>query len=217
MSKLNLTQKIIAAHLRSGEPVAGSEISIVIDQTLTQDSTGTMAYQQLEAMGIDKVKTQRSVAYIDHNTLQSGFENADDHAYIMSVALKHGVYVSKPGNGICHQVHLERFGAPGITLTGSDSHTPTCGGLGALAIGAGGLDVAMAMAGAPLYLNMPRVINVVLTGKLRAGVAAKDVILEVLRRLTVKGGVGAVIEYTGEGAAAFLEQDLAWEQAAARR
>ncbi|MCL2370710.1 MAG: aconitate hydratase [Firmicutes bacterium] len=199
MKKLNLTQKIINEHLVSGEMIAGSEISIRIDQTLTQDSTGTMAYQQLEAMEIDKVKTKRSVAYIDHNTLQSGFENADDHAYITSVALKHGVYVSKPGNGICHQVHIERFGVPGYTLTGSDSHTPTAGGLGMLGIGAGGLDVALNMAGAPLYLNMPKVINVILTGRLRAGVSAKDVILEVLRVLTVKGGVGAVIEYTGSG------------------
>jgi len=197
--KLNLTQKIIKNHLVSGEMTAGTEISIRIDQTLTQDSTGTMAYQQLEAMDVDKVKTKRSVAYIDHNTLQSGFENADDHAYITSVALKHGVYVSKPGNGICHQVHIERFGVPGYTLTGSDSHTPTAGGLGMLGIGAGGLDVALNMTGAPLYLTMPKVINVVLSGILRAGVSAKDVILEVLRILTVKGGVGSVIEYTGDG------------------
>ena len=200
MSKLNLTQKIISEHLVSGKMVAGNEIAISIDQTLTQDSTGTMAYQQLEAIGIDCVKTKKSVAYIDHNTIQSGFESADDHAYIQSVALKHGVFVSKPGNGICHQVHLERFGVPGYTLVGSDSHTPTCGGLGMLAIGAGGLDVALAMAGSPLYLIMPRVINVVLNGKLRAGVSAKDVILEVLRRISVKGGVGSVIEYTSEGA-----------------
>ena len=199
MKKLNLTQKIIKTHLVGGDMTAGTEISIRIDQTLTQDSTGTMAYQQLEAMEIDKVKTKRSVAYIDHNTLQSGYENADDHAYITGVALKHGVYVSKPGNGICHQVHIERFGVPGDTLAGSDSHTPTAGGLGMLGIGAGGLDVALNMAGAPLYLTMPRVINVLLKGNLRAGVSAKDVILEVLRILTVKGGVGSVIEYTGEG------------------
>ncbi len=196
---MNLTEKIISAHLVSGKMKAGEEISIHIDQTLTQDSTGTMAYLQFESMGIDKVKTYKSVAYIDHNTLQSGFENADDHAYIQSVALKHGISVSKPGNGICHQVHLERFGVPGMTLLGSDSHTPTGGGIGMLAIGAGGLDVAVAMGGGALYLTMPQVVKVELRGSLRKNVSAKDVILEVLRRLTVKGGVGKVIEYCGEG------------------
>lgn len=196
---MNLTQKLIASHLVSGEPIAGAPIVISIDQTLTQDSTGTMAYLQLEALGVDKVRTKRSVAYIDHNMLQSGFENADDHAYIQSVALKHGVYVSKPGNGICHQVHLERFGVPGQTLTGSDSHTPTCGGIGMLAIGAGGLDVALAMARGTLNLAMPKVVEIRLCGKLKSNATAKDVILEVLRRLSVKGGVGKVMEYTGDG------------------
>ncbi|MCI9031670.1 MAG: aconitate hydratase [Clostridia bacterium] len=199
MDKQNLTRKIISAHLVSGEMTAGSEIAIRIDQTLTQDSTGTMAYLQFESMGVDKVKTLRSVAYIDHNTLQSGFENADDHAYIQSVALKHGIYVSKPGNGICHQVHLERFGVPGYTLLGSDSHTPTGGGIGMLAIGAGGLDVAVAMSGGALHLTMPKVVKVELKGKLTHNATAKDIILEVLRLLTVKGGVGKVIEYAGEG------------------
>ena len=196
---LNLTQKIIKNHLVSGDLTAGKEISIKIDQTLTQDSTGTMAYLQFEAMGIPRVKTKKSVAYIDHNTLQAGFENADDHKYIQTVTSKHGVYFSRPGNGICHQVHLERFGVPGMTLLGSDSHTPTGGGLGMLAIGAGGLDVAVAMGGGPYYLMMPRVCKVVLEGKLQSWVSAKDVILEVLRLLTVKGGVGKVIEYSGEG------------------
>ncbi len=196
---MNLTEKIIKAHLVSGDMKAGSEIGLKIDQTLTQDSTGTMAYLQFESMGIDKVRTELSVAYIDHNTLQSGFENADDHAYIQSVALKHGIRVSKPGNGICHQVHLERFSRPGKTLIGSDSHTPTCGGMGMLAIGAGGLDVALAMGGAPLYLNMPKVVKVELKGKLTHNAAAKDIILEVLRILTVKGGVGKVMEYCGDG------------------
>lgn len=196
---MNLTQKLIASHLVSGEPIAGAPIVISIDQTLTQDSTGTMAYLQLEALGVDKVRTKRSVAYIDHNMLQSGFENADDHAYIQSVALKHGVYVSKPGNGICHQVHLERFGVPGQTLTGSDSHTPTCGGIGMLAIGAGGLDVALAMARGTLNLAMPKVVEIRLCGKLKSNATAKDVILKVLRRLSVKGGVGKVMEYTGDG------------------
>lgn len=177
----------------------GREVSIKIDQTLTQDSTGTMAYLQLEAMGIDQVKTERSVAYIDHNMLQAGFENADDHKYIQTVAAKHGVYFSKPGNGICHQVQLERFGAPGKTLLGSDSHTPTGGALGMLAIGAGGLDVAVAMGGGAYSIVMPEVVNIRLTGKLRPFVSAKDIILEVLRRLGVKGGVGRVMEYTGEG------------------
>ncbi len=196
---LNLAQKIIENHLVSGEMVTGSEISIKIDQTLTQDSTGTMAYLQFEAVGIPRVKTKKSVAYIDHNTLQAGFENADDHKYIQTVAAKHGVYFSKPGNGICHQVQLERFGVPGMTLLGSDSHTPTGGGIGMLAIGAGGLDVAVAMGGGPYYLTMPKVCKVELKGKLNPWSSAKDVILEVLRVMSVKGGVGKVIEYAGEG------------------
>lgn len=196
---LNLAQKIIKNHLVSGEMAAGSEISIKIDQTLTQDSTGTMAYLQFEAIGIPRVKTKKSVAYIDHNTLQAGFENADDHKYIQTVASKHGVYFSKPGNGICHQVQLERFGVPGMTLLGSDSHTPTGGGIGMLAIGAGGLDVAVAMGGGPYYLTMPKVCKVELKGKLNDWSTAKDIILEVLRVLSVKGGVGKVIEYAGEG------------------
>ncbi len=198
---MNLTYQILAKHLVEGELKAGSEIAIRIDQTLTQDSTGTMAYLQLEAMEIPRVKTELSVAYIDHNTLQSGFENADDHKYLETVAKKHGVYLSKPGNGVCHQVHLERFAVPGKTLLGSDSHTPTAGGLGMLAIGAGGLDVAVAMSGGAYSLLCPAVTNVRLSGRLRPGVAAKDVILELLRILTVKGGVGKVMEYTGEGAA----------------
>ena len=196
---MNITEKLIKSHLVSGEMIPGKEIAIKIDQTLTQDSTGTMAYLQFEAIGIPRVKTEKSVAYIDHNTLQTGFENADDHKYIQTVAKKHGIYFSKPGNGICHQVHLERFGKPGKTLLGSDSHTPTGGGIGMLAIGAGGLDVAVAMGGGAYYLAMPRVCRVVLTGKLSPWVTAKDVILEVLRRLSVKGGVGKVMEYAGEG------------------
>ncbi len=196
---LNLTQKIIKAHLVDGVMEPGAEIGIRIDQTLTQDSTGTMAYLQLEAMGIERVKTKLSAAYIDHNMLQQGFENADDHKYIQTIASKYGIYFSRPGNGICHQVHLERFGVPGQSLLGSDSHTPTNGGIGMLAIGAGGMDVAVAMAGEPYYIIMPQVINVKLVGRLRPFVSAKDIILEVLRRLTVKGGVGKVIEYTGEG------------------
>ena len=196
---MNLTQKILKDHLVSGSLKAGEEISIRIDQTLTQDSTGTMAYLQFEAMGIGRVKTRRSVAYIDHNTLQTGFENADDHQYIQSVAKKHGIWCSKPGNGICHQVQLERFGVPGMTLLGSDSHTPTGGGIGMLAIGAGGLDVAVAMGGGAYYLTCPKVVGVKLNGKLPYAVAAKDIILEVLRRLSVKGGTGKVMEYIGEG------------------
>lgn len=196
---MNLTRKIIKAHLVSGNMIAGEEIAIKIDQTLTQDSTGTMAYLQFEATGVDKVKTERSVAYIDHNMLQASQLNADDHAYIQSVALSHGIYVSKPGNGICHQVHLERFGKPGKTLLGSDSHTPTGGGIGMLAIGAGGLDVALAMGGAPFYLIMPKVVGVELKGKLSKGVTAKDIILKVLEVLTTSGGVGKVMEYTGDG------------------
>ena len=195
----SIAEKIIRAHLVEGEMKAGSEIALRIDQTLTQDATGTMAYLEFETMGIDRVKTQRSVAYIDHNTLQCGFENADDHRYIQTVAKKHGIYFSRPGNGICHQVHLERFGAPGKTLIGSDSHTPTAGGLGMLAFGAGGMDVAVAMGGGPYYINMPRLFKVELTGQLPPFVTAKDVSLEILRILSVKGGVGAIIEWGGEG------------------
>ena len=194
-----LAQKIIKAHLVSGEMTVGSDVGLKIDQTLTQDATGTMAYLEFEAMGVPRVKTERSVAYIDHNTLQTGFENADDHRFIQSVAKKHGIYFSRPGNGICHQVHLERFGAPGKTLIGSDSHTPTGGGIGMLAMGAGGLDVAVAMGGGPYYISMPKMVRINLTGKLSPWVSAKDVILEVLRRMTVKGGVGKIIEYGGEG------------------
>ncbi len=198
---LTIAQKIIKAHLISGEMTPGSEIALRIDQTLTQDATGTMAYLEFEAMGIDRVRTERSVAYIDHNTLQSGFENADDHRFIQSVAKKHGIYFSRPGNGICHQVHLERFGIPGKTLIGSDSHTPTGGGIGMLAFGAGGLDVAVAMGGGAYYITMPKMIKVNLTGKLRPFVTAKDVSLEILRILSVKGGVGSIIEWGGEGIA----------------
>ncbi len=196
---LTLTEKILKNHIVDGEFVKGTEIGIKIDQTLTQDATGTMAYLEFEAIGIPRVKTERSVAYIDHNTLQSGFENADDHRFIGSVAKKHGIYFSRPGNGICHQVHLERFGVPGKTLIGSDSHTPTGGGIGMIAIGAGGLDVAVAMGGGAYYITYPKIVKVNLTGKLNAGSSAKDVILEVLKRMSVKGGVGKVIEYTGEG------------------
>ncbi len=195
----SIVQKIIKAHLLGGELTAGAEIALRIDQTLTQDATGTMAYLQLEAMEIDRVKTELSVAYIDHNTLQSGFENADDHRYIQTVAKKHGLRFSRPGNGICHQVHLERFGVPGKTLIGSDSHTPTAGGIGMLGMGAGGLDVAVAMGGGAYYITCPKVIKVNLEGALSDYVSAKDIILEVLRQLGVKGGVGAVIEYAGEG------------------
>ena len=196
---LTLTEKILSAHLASGEMIKGSEIGIKIDQTLTQDATGTMAYLEFEAMGVPRVKTEKSVAYIDHNTLQSGFENADDHRFIGSVCKKHGIYFSRPGNGICHQVHLERFGKPGKTLIGSDSHTPTGGGIGMIAIGAGGMDVAVAMGGGTYYITCPKVVKINLTGKLSPWVSAKDVILEVLKRLSVKGGVGKVMEYTGEG------------------
>ena len=196
---LTLTEKILSAHLVEGEMKKGTEIGIKIDQTLTQDATGTMAYLEFEAMGVPRVKTERSVAYIDHNTLQNGFMNMDDHRFIGSVAKKHGIYFSRPGNGICHQVHLERFGVPGKTLIGSDSHTPTGGGIGMIAIGAGGMDVAVAMGGGTYYITCPKVVKVELTGKLQPWVAAKDVILEVLKRLTVKGGVGKVIEYCGDG------------------
>lgn len=194
-----LAQKIIKSHLVSGEMVPGTEIGLKIDQTLTQDATGTMAYLEFEAMGIDRVKTEKSVAYIDHNTLQTGFENADDHRYIQTVAKKHGIYFSRPGNGICHQLHLERFGRPGATLIGSDSHTPTGGGLGMLSFGAGGLDVAVAMGGGTYYIPMPKIVKITLRGRLHPWVSAKDIILEVLRRMTVKGGVGKIIEYGGEG------------------
>lgn len=196
---LTLAQKIIKEHLISGEMTVGNEIAIRIDQTLTQDATGTMAYLEFETMGVPRVKTELSVAYIDHNTLQSGFENADDHRFIQSMAKKHGLYFSRPGNGICHQVHLERFGKPGKTLIGSDSHTPTGGGIGMLAMGAGGLDVAVAMGGGAYYITMPKMYKVNLTGKLRDFVTAKDVSLEILRILSVKGGVGAIIEWGGEG------------------
>lgn len=198
---LTTAQKIIRDHLVSGELKAGQEIAIHIDQTLTQDSTGTMAYLQFEAINIPRVKTELSVAYIDHNTLQTGFENADDHMYIQTVASKYGIRFSKPGNGVCHQVQIERFGKPGKTLLGSDSHTPTCGGLGMLAIGAGGLDVAVAMGGGAYYLTMPKMVQVELIGQLRPWVSAKDIILEVLRLMTVKGGVGKIVEYTGPGLA----------------
>ena len=194
-----LAQKMIAEHLVSGDMRVGEEIGLRIDQTLTQDATGTMAYLQLEAMGTEQVKTELSVAYIDHNTLQAGFENADDHRYIRTVAKRHGIRFSRPGNGICHQVHLERFGVPGKTLIGSDSHTPTAGGLCMLGMGAGGLDVAVAMGGGTYYITMPRIIGVQLVGHLRPWVSAKDIILEVLRRLGVKGGVGAILEYYGAG------------------
>lgn len=196
---LTLAQKLIKSHLVEGEMIPGQEIGLKIDQTLTQDATGTMAYLEFEAMGVDWVKTERSVAYIDHNTLQTGFENADDHRYIQTVTKKHGIYFSRPGNGICHQVHLERFGIPGKTLIGSDSHTPTGGGIGMLAMGAGGMDVAVAMGGGTYYIPMPTMTRINLTGYLKPWVSAKDVILEVLRRMTVKGGVGKIIEYGGEG------------------
>ena len=194
-----IAQKIIKNHLLSGDMMVGSEIGLRIDQTLTQDATGTMAYLEFEAMGIDRVKTELSVAYIDHNTLQTGFENADDHRFIQSVAKKRGLRFSRPGNGICHQVHLERFGSPGKTLIGSDSHTPTGGGIGMLAMGAGGLDVAVAMGGGAYYITMPKMVRVNLTGKLQPWVAAKDIILKVLQIMSVKGGVGKIVEYGGEG------------------
>ena len=194
-----ISQKIIKDHLLSGEMKVGEEISLRIDQTLTQDSTGTMAYLQFEALGIDQVKTKLSVAYIDHNMLQSGFENADDHKYIQTVTNKHGIRFSRPGNGVCHQVHIERFGVPGQTLLGSDPHTPTCGGIGMLAIGAGGLDVAVAMGGGPYYITMPKMVRVTLKNKLAPWTTAKDIILEVLRIMSVKGGVGKIVEYAGDG------------------
>ena len=198
---MTIAQKIIKSHLVSGDMTPGSEVALRIDQTLTQDATGTMAYLEFETMGIDRVKTEFSIAYVDHNTLQCGFENSDDHRYLQTVTAKHGVYFSRPGNGICHQVHLERFGKPGKTLIGSDSHTPTGGGIGMLAFGAGGLDVAVAMGGGAYYITMPKMFKVNLTGKLRPYVTAKDVSLELLRILSVKGGVGAIIEWGGEGIA----------------
>ncbi len=206
---MNLVQKIFEAHRIAGELVPGKEVAIRIDQTLTQDATGTMAYLQFEAMGIPRVKTKLSVSYVDHNMLQTGFENADDHRFLQSIAAKYGIYFSRPGNGICHQVHLERFSAPGQTLLGSDSHTPTCGGVGMIAIGAGGLDVAVAMGGGPFYFPMPKVMLVRLNGRLGPWVAAKDIILEVLRRLTVKGGVGKILEYGGEGVASLTVPERA--------
>jgi len=197
--QLTVAQKIISEHLISGKMISGEEIIISIDQTLTQDATGTMVYLQLEALGVNKIKTKKSVAYIDHNTLQTGPENADDHLYIQTVAKKYGIYFSKPGNGICHQVHLERFAVPGETLLGSDSHTPTAGGMGMLAIGAGGVDVAVAMAQGEYHFTMPKIVKVNLTGRLNPWVSAKDIILELLKRLTIKGGVGKIFEYAGEG------------------
>jgi len=197
---MNVAQKLIKSHLVSGEMKAGEEISIKIDQTLTQDATGTMAYLEFEAMGIPRVKTKLSVSYVDHNTLQSGFENADDHRFLKSIASKYGLYFSRPGNGICHQLHMERFAVPGQTLLGSDSHTPNAGSIGMLAIGAGGLSVALAMAGEPFFLVMPKVVRINLKGTYGPGVSAKDIILEVLRRLNVQGGVGKIIEYGGEAA-----------------
>ena len=206
---LTIAQKIIQSHLVSGEMIVGSDIGLKIDQTLTQDATGTMAYLEFEAMGVPRVKTERSVAYIDHNTLQTGFENADDHRFIQSIAKKHGIWFSRPGNGICHQVHLERFGIPGKTLIGSDSHTPTGGGIGMLAMGAGGMDVAVAMGGGPYYITMPKMVRINLHGKLPNWVSAKDVILEVLRLLSVKGGVGKIIEYGGDGVASLTVPERA--------
>ncbi|MBR1797445.1 MAG: aconitate hydratase [Clostridiales bacterium] len=204
-----ISQKIIKDHLISGQMKVGEEIALRIDQTLTQDSTGTMAYLQFEALGIDQVKTKLSVAYIDHNMLQSGFENADDHKYIQTVTNKHGIRFSRPGNGVCHQVHIERFGVPGQTLVGSDSHTPTCGGIGMLAIGAGGLDVAVAMGGGPYYITMPKMVRVTLKNKLAPWTTAKDIILEVLRIMTVKGGVGKIVEYAGDGLASLTVPERA--------
>ncbi|MCP4542690.1 MAG: aconitate hydratase [Chloroflexi bacterium] len=199
MAGKNLAQKIIAAHLVTGEMIPGREIAITIDQTLTQDATGTMAWLQFEALGMPQVRTELSVSYVDHNMLQADFRNADDHRYLQSVAAKYGAYFSRPGNGICHQVHLERFGIPGKTMLGSDSHTPTDGGLGVLAIGAGGLDVSVAMGGGPFYMAMPKIVGVKLVGELGPWLAAKDIIIEIQRRMTVKGGVGKIIEYYGPG------------------
>lgn len=196
---MNLTQKLIASHLLSGTMIPGEEIALRIDQTLSQDATGTLSYLQFEAIGVPRIRTQLSVSYVDHNMLQGDFRNADDHIYLQDVAAKYGLHYSRPGNGICHQVHLERFAIPGTTLLGTDSHTPTCGGMGVLAMGAGGLDVAIAMAGSPYYVRMPKVLGVALHGRLQIGVTAKDVIFEILRRLTVNGGVGRILEYYGPG------------------
>ena len=206
---MSLTYKILKKNLLKGELKAGNEIAVRVNQTLTQDSTGTMAYLQLNAMNIDKVATEISVAYVDHNMLQSSFENADDHEFIKTSAEKHNIVFSKPGNGICHRLHLERFGKPGKILIGSDSHTPTGGGLGMLAIGAGGLDVAIGMARGLYYLKVPKVYNIELRGKLQPWVSAKDIILYVLKELTVKGGVGFVMEYTGEGIKSLSVEDRA--------
>lgn len=196
---MNVAKKIISQHLLSGKMEVGHEIGLKIDQTLTQDATGTMTYLQFEAMGIPKVKTKLSVSYVDHNTLQSGFENADDHKFLQTIAAKYGIIFSPAGNGICHQIHLERFGIPQMTLIGSDSHTPTCGGIGMLAFGAGGLDVACAMAGQPFHITMPKIVKVNLKGRLREWVSAKDIILELLRLQSVKGGRGKIYEFSGEG------------------
>src|SRR5262245_60413112 len=198
---MNLTQKLIKSHLVSGDLTSGAEIALRIDQTLTQDALGTLCYLQFEAMGVPRVRTKLSVSYVDHQLLQADFRNADDHAYLQDIAAQYGIYYSRPGNGICHQVHLERFAAPGDTLLGTDSHTPTCGGMGMLAIGAGGLDVAIAMAGSPYVLRMPKVLGVELLGRLPSGVTAKDIIFEILQRLTVKGGIGRILEYYGPGVA----------------
>ena len=196
---LNVVQKILSEHLVGGDLIPGREISIRIDQTLTQDATGTMAYLQFEAMGLDHVRNELAVSYVDHNTIQVGYENADDHRYLQTVAAKYGIIYSKPGNGICHQLHLERFGAPGKTLLGSDSHTPTGGGIGMIAIGAGGIDVAVAMGGGPFYLTAPKVVKITLKGKLRPWVTAKDIILKVLQQFTTRGNVGCMFEYAGPG------------------
>lgn len=209
MMAMNITEKILSKHLVNGVMKTGSEIGIKIDQTLTQDSTGTMAYLEFESIGLKRVKTELSVAYVDHNMLQQGFENADDHKFIQTAAQKFGIVFSKPGNGICHQLHLERFAVPGKTLLGSDSHTPTCGGIGMLAVGAGGMDVAVAMGGGAYYINMPQIINIKLLGRLKPWVSAKDIILYILKLLTVKGGVGKILEYTGDGVKALSVTDRA--------
>ncbi|MBU1707789.1 aconitate hydratase, partial [bacterium] len=204
---MNVTQKLISSHLVSGKMVPGEEIAIRIDHTLTQDATGTLVYLEVEAMGLDRTHAELSASYVDHNLLQSDYRNADDHAFLQSAAEKFGIHFSRPGNGICHYVHFERFGRPGKTMIGSDSHTPTAGGMGMLAIGVGGLDVALAIAGESFFLRMPKVMGVKLTGKLPDWVTARDVILEMLRRHTVKGGVGKVVEYYGPGLQSLLAQD----------
>lgn len=203
-----ITEKILNKHIVEGEKKAGAEVALRIDNTLTQDATGTMAYLQFEAIGIDRAKTEFSVSFVDHNTLQTDFKNADDHLFLQSIAQRYGLYFSRPGNGICHQVFLERFAKPGNTLIGSDSHTPTAGGIGCFAMGAGGLDIACAMAGAPFRIKYPKIVGVHLTGQLSPWVSAKDVILEVLRRIDVKGGVGKVLEYFGEGVKTLSVTDL---------